>query len=479
MRTLSALLLTCIVYCFLSCQPKEPIPEKIEFGVEVLNPSATEVVIQQLLPKIEKAQGLQAVGDTLTLDTNNWVKIESETWPDGYYQFTYNQRAWQVYLKKGKTLYAQIDGTDEEKPIEFQGGLKKVANYLKNRNEVVKEMLRETRSAYGENETDFIAFVDSSRRVLDSVLVQFTTNNARFDTDFMKHQALSNYYLIAQWLENYPSYREYFIEQEMEPISAEYEKKRHALILNDSNAVLVDSYIDYLEDVVYNAATSYYNAHLDSLQHNRYAYYELRYQAADSTFTLPILKDYFAYSPIADMVEYESPTISDSLFAVFKKQVSTQGFVEELENELAEWKHLTKGNRAPTFSYPSINGDTVSLEDLRGKYVYIDIWATWCGPCLAEIPDLKRLEKKYRYQPVQFVSISIDNSQSAWEYKVKNDNLGGIQLHAEEAWKAQLVKDYKIGGIPRFILIDKEGILIDANASRPSGTIETQLDKLL
>ena len=479
MKTYITAFFTLFIFALVGCKREKPVEEKIEFGVEVLNPEVKTLIIREQLPKLEQAKGKVPTADTLTLDTNNWAKVESTTWPDGYYTFSYGERSWEIYLKKGKTLYAQIDGADAKKPIEFQGGLKKVAKYLKKRNEVAADLSREVRPAYGTAEMEFVGFVDSARRVLDSMLVQFTTNNARFDKSFMKHQGLSNYYLVGQWIENYPSYRIYYTEDELQPMSEAYQRKRADFNRNDSSAIHVDNYIDYLEDVVYNRASAFYNGHLDSLQDDRYAFYELRMLAADSTFSLSILNDYFKFSPMADMVEYESPSINDSLFAAFKNQCGNTAFVDYLSQKLQSWEHLKAGKPAPNFSYASIDGDTISLLDLKGKYVYIDIWATWCAPCLAEIPDLKRLEKKYRYKPIQFLSVSIDKSKSAWEYKVENDNLKGIQLHAEDAWNSSVVKDYKIGGIPRFILIDPDGNIVDANASRPSGNIENQLNKLL
>ena len=69
---------------------------------------------------------------------------------------------------------------------------------------------------------------------------------------------------------------------------------------------------------------------------------------------------------------------------------------------------LKVSTNAPNFNLPNQNGETISLSDLKGKYVYIDVWATWCGPCIAEIPSLKKVEKLYHNKNIEFVSISID-----------------------------------------------------------------------
>lgn len=132
---------------------------------------------------------------------------------------------------------------------------------------------------------------------------------------------------------------------------------------------------------------------------------------------------------------------------------------------------LAKGNVSPDFlNYKNYKGGKISLSDLKGKYVYIDVWATWCGPCKAEIPFLKEVEKAYHGKNIQFVSISVDKheDEQKWEDMINEKELGGMQLLADKDFKSDFVQNYAIRGIPRFILIDTEGNIIDADAPRPS-----------
>lgn len=132
---------------------------------------------------------------------------------------------------------------------------------------------------------------------------------------------------------------------------------------------------------------------------------------------------------------------------------------------------LVKGEISPKFAaYENFKGGTTSLEDLKGKYVYIDVWATWCGPCKAEIPFLKEVEKAYHGKNIEFVSISVDKAKAheAWKQMVEEKELSGIQLFADNDWKSEFVQAYKINGIPRFILIDPQGNIVSADAPRPS-----------
>jgi thiol-disulfide isomerase/thioredoxin len=132
---------------------------------------------------------------------------------------------------------------------------------------------------------------------------------------------------------------------------------------------------------------------------------------------------------------------------------------------------LAEGTVSPSFvGYENNAGGETSLDDLKGKYVYIDVWATWCGPCKAEIPFLKEVEKAYHGKMIEFVSLSVDDPKDydAWKSMIKEKELGGIQLFSDKSWKSDFVVDYKINGIPRFILIDPEGNIISPDAPRPS-----------
>lgn len=132
---------------------------------------------------------------------------------------------------------------------------------------------------------------------------------------------------------------------------------------------------------------------------------------------------------------------------------------------------LGKGKASPVFAnYENFKGGKTSLSDLKGKFVYIDVWATWCAPCKAEIPALQALEKEYMGKNIQFVSISVDKPEAyeTWKKMVATEQLGGIQLYADNNFESQFILDYGINAIPRFILIDGAGNIADADAPRPS-----------
>ena len=142
---------------------------------------------------------------------------------------------------------------------------------------------------------------------------------------------------------------------------------------------------------------------------------------------------------------------------------------ENYEKQSSIANATKKGNPSPKFiDLENYKGGTTSLDDLKGKYVYIDVWATWCGPCKREIPFLQKLEEKFHGKNIEFVSISIDNvnKKSVWKQMIANKDMSGTQLFAGA--NQSFVQDYNISGIPRFILLDPQGNIVDANALRPS-----------
>jgi len=166
----------------------------------------------------------------------------------------------------------------------------------------------------------------------------------------------------------------------------------------------------------------------------------------------------------------KSSKLDDEFVGIYNKNIEDE--ISQITKYYQENMKLfeSNGTMAYNFNYENYNGGTTKLSDLKGKYVYIDIWATWCGPCVQEIPFLQDIEKKYHGKNIEFVSISIDevDQKMKWKAMVASKNMGGIQLMADKAWQSEICTSLGVTGIPRFVLIDKEGKILNANAPRPS-----------
>lgn len=132
----------------------------------------------------------------------------------------------------------------------------------------------------------------------------------------------------------------------------------------------------------------------------------------------------------------------------------------------AQEKSIKAGEQAPDFTYQDVNGKSYSLADFAGKYIYLDMWATWCGPCKKEIPELKVLEEKMHGKNIVFISLSVDKIKEQWVEFLKNNKMTGIQLHNGGDRTLSDVFDVKF--IPRFILIGPDSKVVNPQADRPS-----------
>lgn len=144
-------------------------------------------------------------------------------------------------------------------------------------------------------------------------------------------------------------------------------------------------------------------------------------------------------------------------------QMKQADFAAELEAKVKQAARLLPGQPAPDFVMTDTAGQAVRLSDFKGKVIYIDLWATWCGPCIQESPAFAALSVKY--PDVQFLQISRDEQRRAWLDYVAHKKSPLPQYNSVDL---QLVEGWQLFYIPRFILIDKDQKIIDAYAPRPS-----------
>lgn len=171
---------------------------------------------------------------------------------------------------------------------------------------------------------------------------------------------------------------------------------------------------------------------------------------------------------------------SDSIKVIvkdrYKELVKNTQYLTDFENTLYVLEKLNPGNVPPDFSLTDINGKSISLSALKGNVVYMDFWHTRCGPCVSDLPFKKELEEKLEGKPVIFLSISIDDTKSDWEKFVKEKELGGIQIYAPYGRNSEIVREFAVKGTPTYLIIDKEGKIVDYETLRPS---DSKTEKIL
>ena len=150
-----------------------------------------------------------------------------------------------------------------------------------------------------------------------------------------------------------------------------------------------------------------------------------------------------------------------NLFLIFLLCLPLLGWADK------EVKVLKKGDLCQGFVFRDAEGKEVSLELFKGKYVVIDVWASWCQPCKKEFPCLQKLEEKYKGKNIVFVSISSDAQERRWRFE-----LGFLRERLKLQWwlvgNEEFMKAFEIAAIPRLILLDKQGRVLNLNLPMPS-----------
>ena len=132
--------------------------------------------------------------------------------------------------------------------------------------------------------------------------------------------------------------------------------------------------------------------------------------------------------------------------------------LKQLEDLIQRGKSCAVGHEAPDFELMTPAGEKIKLSSLRGKYVLVDFWASWCGPCRGDIPNIKKVYAEFKDKGLEVVGVSIDHSDEAWKKALEEEKLDYLQLSDPKSVTSKL---YNYNGIPFIILISPEGIILN------------------
>ncbi|MCY3665067.1 MAG: TlpA disulfide reductase family protein [Gemmatimonadetes bacterium] len=126
---------------------------------------------------------------------------------------------------------------------------------------------------------------------------------------------------------------------------------------------------------------------------------------------------------------------------------------------------LQPGQPAPEFTLPDLDDQPVSLSQFKGQVVLLDFWASWCGPCIDDLPYLRQVKEKTADWPVVFLNISLDADDAAWREAIDKHEIKGVHVRAD-GWGAEVAKTYQVMGIPSYYLVDSQGLIVEDSGLR-------------
>ncbi|MCB9231698.1 MAG: TlpA family protein disulfide reductase [Bacteroidia bacterium] len=159
-----------------------------------------------------------------------------------------------------------------------------------------------------------------------------------------------------------------------------------------------------------------------------------------------------------------------------QKYPKPTSFTQNLQVRVEAIRRFAVGATPPEISLPDQNGNILTLSSLKGKYVMIDFWASWCRPCRAENPNVVRLYKQYHNKGFEVLGVSLDKEKNAWMAAIQQDGLVWKHVSDLQFWQSRAAQDYGVNSIPMTFLLDKEGKIIGKNLRGPA--LEEKLKEL-
>ena len=369
-----------------------------------------------------------------------------------YAKLFYGEKSRDIYLQSGDDMTVTFDANDFDNTFAVKGGNEKAIDYLGK-----MQLVNLPDESYAMSWPEFKKTIDSK---MASVKRLLKVRKFAKDDKFQKMEEGRITYFYANAFLMYPVSHLYLTQDTTMVLGDDYYDTLRSYVKEDEDLVDIDEYRNYMIETSHVldeagkdirqyypkvlAEMNYIGEHFDNEKVRESLIHHLAFTYVEGNGT----------DNIADLQNiYYAYVTSPSLNAIFKQAC-------------AKWDKAAVGRPSPDFKGEDINGKQMSLRDFRGKYVYIDMWATWCGPCQKELPSLKKLEEKYAGRNIVFVGLSIDADKAKWEARVKSGELCGTQLYIGRGSKFQA--DYRISGIPRFILLDPNGRIVNPDMTRPS-----------
>ncbi|KAB1068158.1 TlpA family protein disulfide reductase [Tamlana haliotis] len=400
----------------------------------------------------------QIKSHTLKIDEhgsfNDTIQIQN-----GEFLFLYKNKNIWLPVNQGDHVKMTLDGNDFFNTLSFEGVGSEEKNIKVELAKISNEENSNYEEKYNRDEVGFKQYITAYKNKKKVLL-----NEAKdLGAEFIKEQMFNIDYEFIYDLQKYPVARGRFIKNESFKPSDSFFLELNTLDkfnvdeFNRSGLyrVIVETDLrDTYKSTIKDESADYYLGLIDFISKN-----------VDNQE----IKNQLLLRNSSGNITYTSDL--DGFYKAFNNASTDRVAKDSITKIYNQLKLLSKGSSSPKFvDYENHAGGTTSLDDLKGKYVYIDVWATWCGPCMAEIPSLKKIEKNYHGKNIEFISISVDRQgdYKKWKKMVDDKDLGGIQLFSDKSWSSEFVKGYLIKGIPRFILIDPSGNIVSANAPRPS-----------
>ena len=396
------------------------------------------------------------------------------SWPvPGAATFYHGDEITQMFLTPGDSLSLSLDTKEFDETIVYRGRGSRINSCLSAK---ALKFGYLGATEYKMKESEFTPMLDSIHEAEESFLSNYFKGSGHLEEIrvFLLTELADILYGWANYKTSYPGLNQYLNKSTFPPVLPDdYYDFMKVIRIYNPDAIHSSSYLEFLGDYVDRESWKLVAA--DSVQTFR----QHKEQFIDRNVP-GVLKEYIlAHWTYETLTQENDLEFGTYLLNKIKRESPRNSYMELLERTVRIASTLSPGHPAPNFTLPDAKGKMVSLSDFRGKVVYLDIWATWCGPCRAEIPHALKLEEEMRNRDVVFLSVSVDEDDKAWKKMIKEKEMKGVHLISKGNFESTVAKLYNVKGIPQYVIIDQKGNIVTNNAERPSGKAKESLEALL
>ncbi len=384
--------------------------------------------------------------------------------PEGYYILNIGKEYTNTYIQPGCDINISLDANKFDETIKYEGKGAKENNYLAKKM-LINEKINGKKQIIALNslkEREFLSKWDSIVGIFKNNLVSSSLENKTFYE--LEKQSIN--IIKAIGIVQYPDYHRYITKDMNFRTTKSYPDVTKMVDINDEKLLKIPLFIDFLR--------MYFSSRAVDLAKRQHINTDpvLTLQVIDKGLKNQKIKERLILASAKQEIAYTKKL--DEYYSLFNKLVPKPELQKEVTEIYNNLKKLQPGSLSTDFKAFDINGKEYHLKDFKGKLLYIDLWATWCAPCKAEIPFLEKLKKEYENKNITFLSLDVYDNKSRWENMVKSGKITGWQLISTDR-NMEFLKNYVVKGIPRFIFLDEKGNIINQNAPRPSNPILKQL----
>jgi len=347
--------------------------------------------------------------------------------------------------------------------------LKKILNY--------ESELRMLPQYYLLDALSFCFRMDSLQSIFDSDFKKIKSEST-LTQKFADLETAQIMYKFANLKLTFSNGHKFFTKNENTELPREYFTFLEKLDLNNPNLLNSPEFLDFARRYIKLKMNNY---PMDSMpeQKRELILLQEKMKLIPALFSDTSIIEKLLFDEMKSVLKESQSVYVSELFILYDSLSNSTHFKEEVSALYREWKALTKGKPAPEIICTNLKGNSISLKDFRGYIIVLDIWASWCNPCRREFPLIKEMTAKYKNKNIVFISISVDDDREKWKKTLTNYQLEGIQLFANNGWESSVIKEYNINTIPRFILIDQNGKIINTDAPSPTKGLSKLLDELI